>query len=650
LIGAGNASATPGTLSVGALTLNGGGGYTWDLSNTSGTPGTNWDLITATSTTIGATSGDKFTIFLTGNPTNWSPASTYSAGWNILQWGTLSAFDANAFAVSTVNFTGTSPTGTWAFQNSGGFLNLSYTAPSGTAVWTAGGGNWSVASNWQANAVPSNNTPLEFSGAGGESTNNSALTTISGLTFTANASGSYTLNGTALSNSGGISNLSNRTQTVAMDTTMTVAQSVSAHAGNLTLTGAVDNGGFLLTASGNNTILIQGALSGAGGLTKSGNNTLSLAGNNSYSGTTTVSAGNLSISHNTALGSTAGGTTVASGAALQLSGGITVAGEALTINGTGIGNTGALVNTSGNNEWTGNISTGSAPRIGATAGNLTISGNISIATSGALDLRAVANTGIILSGVISGSGAAVGPDAGHAGTLTLSGNNTYTGNTLIESGTVSINSIKNSGVSSAVGAGSELRLASNAATVALVYTGNGDTSNRTITLSGGGQVNTKSTIIFNHSGAGTLSFTGNVGNSNLSRRDLILQGSTTGIGEFAGPILAGGNETLFTTLTKNGTGTWILSGANTYTGTTTINTGTLQIGNGSTTGSLNASSAITNNATLVFNRSNTITQGTNFASAISGTGALIQAGSGNLVLSGANTYSGATTVASGTLK
>jgi autotransporter-associated beta strand protein len=112
----------------------------------------------------------------------------------------------------------------------------------------------------------------------------------------------------------------------------------------------------------------------------------------------------------------------------------------------------------------------------------------------------------------------------------------------------------------------------------------------------------------------------------------------------SGRVSGGGNN-----LTTAGTGTIILSGANTYTGATTISAGTLQIGNGGTTGSLSPSSAITNDAALVFNRTDTITQGTHFASTISGTGTVTQAGTGTLVLSGSNSYGGVTNVNSGTL-
>ena len=114
--------------------------------------------------------------------------------------------------------------------------------------------------------------------------------------------------------------------------------------------------------------------------------------------------------------------------------------------------------------------------------------------------------------------------------------------------------------------------------------------------------------------------------------------------------LASGFSTISGAIVKTGTGTLILTGASTYNGSTTITAGTLQLGNGGTTGSLSTSSAITNNGTLVFNRSNTMTQGTAFASAIGGTGNVVQAGTGTLVLSGATTIgsdAGALTLSGG---
>jgi autotransporter-associated beta strand protein len=125
--------------------------------------------------------------------------------------------------------------------------------------------------------------------------------------------------------------------------------------------------------------------------------------------------------------------------------------------------------------------------------------------------------------------------------------------------------------------------------------------------------------------------------------------NTSGSTTFSG-IISNGPGTGAISLIKSGASTQILSGSNNYTGSTTINAGTLQLGDGSTTGSLSASSNITVNGTLAFNRSNDLAQGTDFStSAISGTGSLVQSGTGNLTLNAANTYSGGTKLNSGTL-
>lgn len=102
-----------------------------------------------------------------------------------------------------------------------------------------------------------------------------------------------------------------------------------------------------------------------------------------------------------------------------------------------------------------------------------------------------------------------------------------------------------------------------------------------------------------------------------------------------------------TSLTKTGAGVFTLTGnTNNYTGGTTINNGTLQIGNGGAAGTIGTGN-ITNLATLVFNRSDFITD-TNFG-IISGLGTLVKRGSGRLTLTKPHTYTGSTLIEAGTL-
>ncbi len=98
-------------------------------------------------------------------------------------------------------------------------------------------------------------------------------------------------------------------------------------------------------------------------------------------------------------------------------------------------------------------------------------------------------------------------------------------------------------------------------------------------------------------------------------------------------------------LVKNNSGTATLINENTYTGATTVNGGTLQIGNGGTAGSVSATTVITDNATLAFNRSDDITD----AHVIGGSGQLVKRGTGRLNLNGANTFTGAVVVEGGML-
>jgi fibronectin-binding autotransporter adhesin len=108
-------------------------------------------------------------------------------------------------------------------------------------------------------------------------------------------------------------------------------------------------------------------------------------------------------------------------------------------------------------------------------------------------------------------------------------------------------------------------------------------------------------------------------------------------------IISGGGGV---TVANSGTATVRLVSENTYTGPTTISSGTLMIGQGNAgdPGSI-ASSVVNNSGTLVFNRVEDLSYG----GAISGTGAVTKQAAGKLTLSGTHTYTGPTTISAGTL-
>lgn len=180
-------------------------------------------------------------------------------------------------------------------------------------------------------------------------------------------------------------------------------------------------------------------------------------------------------------------------------------------------------------------------------------------------------------------------------TLTLSGGaNTYTGATTINGGILSVSGLANGGSASDIGAAdnSAGNLVLNGAT--LKHTGTTTSSDRLFTLGGFGAT-------IDNEGPGTLNLTnaGTIGLTGSGPIVLTLTGINANSGTL-GSVLTDGSGGA-TSLVKQGTGTWILTGSNTYTGGTTINSGTLQLGNGGPTGSLYNLGSIVDNSMLIFN-------------------------------------------------
>jgi len=369
--------------------------------------------------------------------------------------------------------------------------------------------------------------------------------------------------------------------------------------GALTLAGAATLAGtdaartLTLTGSntGNNTLAAALTDNGSGptNLLKSGSGTWLVAGASSYTGSTTVAAGILRL-----------------GSANR------------------IGDLSAVAVTSGATFDLNNFSD--------TVGSLSGEGNVSLG-SAALTLGAD-NTPATFSGIISGSGSVAKTGTG---TQVLSGSNTYSGSTTITGGILSVSTLANGGVNSGLGSstGAATNLIINGGTLRYTGASQATTRNYTIGTAGGA---------FDASGTGSLTLTGaaTLSGSNTART-LTLTGSNTANNIFGSVLADNGNGK--TSLLKSGSGTWMLTGSNTYTGSTTISGGTLAIGNGGLTGSLGTTSTVVNNGVLNFNRSNDSTAGY----AITGTGSVVKNGAGTLTLTGASSYSGTTTVAAGTL-
>jgi len=197
----------------------------------------------------------------------------------------------------------------------------------------------------------------------------------------------------------------------------TPATDVSSISGNLELLlgthrFTVDNGTLSLNDA---RLTIDAVISGLGGITKEGLDILELTGANTFAGSVTVTAGSLYVGNTLALGLTSAGTQVIDSGALYLL--TDVSGESLTLDTTGL--------------------TPAIPAAVTVAGDQSWTGPVTLLRQSFINVSGTA-TSLDLSGAIGGAGGitTIGP-----GTLILSGNdpNTFTGDLLVNAGTVELN-------------------------------------------------------------------------------------------------------------------------------------------------------------------------------------------------------------------
>ena len=504
-------------------------------------------------------------------------------------------------------------------------------------------GNWSLGTNWNPAAVPGN-AAGDVIGLTNNITAARTVTidTTSRTVGALNIGDSNNTHAFTLAASGGAGlTFNNGGSGVALTEFGTIQDTVS------TPVTLADN----LTANVGGQLSISGPISESGGsrsLTKSGLGYLTLGGNNTYTGDTTVT-GRLTVAANNALGTSDGATIVSTGGQVRLNNGVTVSGERLTLSGTGESTSeGALRIASGTATWGGTVTLAANSTVLSGGGNVL---KIGPGSGTAINLQGntLDYTGAggheVLGGVFgTGDIAKRG-----SGTLTLSGSGNYSGATTIALGKIVANATSALGTSPVTTAGGSLELQGGFDVGGGLLTLNGESLTNVSgnnTYSGPVTTGTSASRIVVTSGTMTLSNT--ISQSSPSNA---ITFSGNGVTLITGNLGAG-----LTALDINAKAsdvpTVIVAGSNPdFTGSVDVQVGSLQLGNGGTTGSLPGGGAfnIGSGARVIVKQSDTVTQGTDFSGTLNGLGGFSQAGSGTTILNFANAYKGTTNVSAGTL-
>lgn len=575
-------------------------------------------------------------------------------------------------------------------------VNQTSTGSGGAGVWNLSNLYWSPNSSDTLGPynAPWDNGALDhaiFAGTAGTVTLGAPIT-ANALTFNTN---SYTISGTAAN----ILTLAGTTPTVTVTAGTSTISAVVAGSAGLTKAGA---GGLILTGANTFTggVVVNAGVLSVGSDAALGNaaNTVTLSGGTTFSAGGDLSGRTVTLAGNVTFGAQAGsaritGTgnvSVASGGVMSNDnsdyvGNTTFGSHALwasrsftSVRNTGeassLGSSGDIIMASQQQgaevvTYTGDGDTSNRTfRLNAInhvmsfvnggTGTLALTG--SIVLEGNSQSSFSANGGdFALTGTISAIGnGGIGLGGGAGRTVTLGGNNSYAGSTDMATVTVVAPTLANIGTNSSFGTGnSDSEISVNNG--ALSYTGGVAGSNRTWLFS--------NNAVLRNDGSGGLTLTGAAQfNAGAGLDTLTLGGSFAGENTLSGALTGSGSVVM------NGAGTWVLNGANTYTGTTTVQNGTLRAGSATAFGPVNAATVTggvldlagfdntftrldgtggqvqLGGADLTLNIANGITA--SYGGDIAGAGGLVKTGAGRQVLSGVNTYTGATSINGGTLE
>jgi fibronectin-binding autotransporter adhesin len=400
--------------------------------------------------------------------------------------------------------------------------------------------------------------------------------------------------------------------------------------------GSIVNGTLNSTSYALGVGFISASLVGNGAVTQDGVGTTTLAAANTYTGGTTINSGTLEAAHQT------GGVIDVFG-----SGGI-------TINSVGVLRS-SVTGTLGNNITFNDSSTGT---LSAAAGTmLTLTGGIFLNPDSVTTFGTPTDTGTVLMNPLGISPTTTASVVVGGGILRAGSNELGSALGVIQSTTVNAGATLDfadftAAVRNLQGAGSVVTGVAPGTTLSLSVD-SATSSEFSGIISGAGAVNVTGGGTMILSGANTYgNGTSIVGGATLQLGNGGAAGSIVGNVADSGTLAFNRSDTYTFAgvisgpdgaLAQNGAGTTILTANNSYASGTTINAGTLQLGNGGATGSISGN--VVDNGTFAINRSDPVA----FNGVISGTGAFQQLGTGTTTLTAVQTYLGSTTISAGVL-